>query len=181
MKTVSALLALMLFATGCTVGPNYKRSAVDIPGGYRGAAPSHETPLASGQNQQPATQAAASLADEKWWEVFQDKQLQELIRTALKNNYDVQIAAARILKAQAQLGITRADQLPTLSAGAAALNFDFPRNKFTPNTETSANVAAASFNWQLDFWGKYRRATEASRANLLATRWAREYVVSTLV
>ncbi len=60
--------------------------------------------------------AAQSLGEEKWWEVFQDKQLQDLIRTALKNNYDVNIAAARILKAQAQLGITRADQLPTLSA-----------------------------------------------------------------
>ena len=77
--------------------------------------------------------------------------------------------------------ITRADQLPTLSVGAAAVNLDFPQNKFTPNTETSANIAAASFNWQLDFWGKYRRATEAARANLLAARWAREYVISTLV
>ena len=91
------------------------------------------------------------------------------------------IAAARILKAQAQLGITRADQLPTLGVGAAAINFDAPRNKFVGNTESSVNAVGASFNWQLDFWGKYRRATEAARANLVAARWAREYVISTLV
>ncbi len=185
MKTVTALLTLTLFTVGCTVGPNYKRPSVDVPGGYRGAAPSSAAPAAaagSNPDQQTSAQPAPqSLADEKWWDVFQDKQLQELIRTALQNNYDGRIAAARILKAQAQLGITRADQLPTLSAGAAAINADIPRTTLTPNTDTSFNVAAASFNWQLDFWGKYRRATEAARANLLAARWAREYVVSTLV
>jgi len=183
MKTLGAVLIATLLTVGCTVGPNYKRPTVDVPGGYRGAAPSQETPQATSQASEDQTKrsAAQSLGDEKWWDVFQDQQLQELIRTALKNNYDVNIAAARILKAQEQLGITRADQLPTLSVGAAAVNLDFPQNKFTPNTETSANVAVGSFNWQLDFWGKYRRATEAARANLLAARWAREYVVSTLV
>jgi len=182
MKALSALLIATLLTVGCTVGPNYKRPTADVPGGYRGAAPSQDTPEAASQPIADQTKPAAqSLGDEKWWEVFQDQQLQELIRTALKNNYDVNIAAARILKAQAQLGITRADQLPTLSVGAAAINLDIPQNKFTPNTETSANIAAASFNWQLDFWGKYRRATEAARANLLAARWAREYVISTLV
>ncbi len=182
MKTLSAILTLTLLTVGCTVGPNYKRPAVDVPGGYRGAAPSADAGQATAPSGDSQPQAAAqSLGEEKWWEVFQDQQLQELIRTALKNNYDVQIAAARILKAQAQLGITRADQLPTLSAGAAAINGDIPRTALTPNTDTSFNVAAASFNWQLDFWGKYRRATEASRANLLAARWARQYVISTLV
>jgi multidrug efflux system outer membrane protein len=151
-------------------------------------APSQETTQSSTgtgeqKKDQPPAQAASakSIGDEKWWEVFQDKQLQDLIRTALKNNYDVNIAAARILKAQAQLGITRADQLPTVGVGAAAGNFDLPRNKFTGNTETSVNAVDASFNWQLDFWGKYRRATESARANLVAARWAREYVISTLV
>ncbi len=184
MKTLSALLTLTLLTVGCTVGPNYKRPTVDVPGGYRGAAPSQEPSAAAGKSNeaQPSAEAVPqSLADEKYWEVFQDKQLQELIRTALQNNYDVQIAASRILKAQAQLGITRADQLPTLSAGAAAINADIPRTSLTPNTDTSFNVAAASLNWQLDFWGKYRRATEAARANLLAARWARQYVISTLV
>src|SRR5271157_1062149 len=132
MKQLTAILALMLIGTGCTVGPNYKRPTVDVPGGYRGAAPPSQA-TQSGKEQkedqsaeaaaQPPEKATQSIGDEKWWEVFQDKQLQELIRTALKNNYDVNIAAARILKAQAQLGITRADQLPTINAGAAAINF----------------------------------------------------------
>ncbi len=123
MKTLSALLMLTLLTVGCTVGPNYKRPSVDVPGGYRGAAPT--AGRRTGCGPEPAERRPSlqpSLGDEKWWEVFQDPELQELIRTALKNNYDVQIAAARILKAQAQLGITRADQLPTLSVGAAAVN-----------------------------------------------------------
>src|SRR5271157_5182468 len=198
MTRLSAILIMILMTVGCTVGPNYNRPTVDVPGGYRGAAPSAEAPQPASpssddrKKQQsgaqsvdsqppPATDPAASLGDEKWWEVFQDPQLQELIRTALQNNYDVKIAAARILKAQAQLGITRADQLPTLSAGAAAINYEIPRNRDFPNTNSSFNAATASFNWQLDFWGKYRRATEAARANLLAARWARQYVISTLV
>lgn len=188
-KKLATIAMLMLVAAGCTVGPNYKRPAVDVPGGYRGAVPSADAqqptaPSSGEKNAQAAGQAspsAQSIGDEKWWDVFQDKQLQELIRTALQNNYDVQIAAARILKAQAQLGITRADQLPTLSAGAAAINADIPRTTLTPNTDTSFNVATANLNWQLDFWGKYRRATEAARADLLAARWARQYVISTLV
>src|SRR5260370_9563444 len=97
----------MLHASGCVVGPNYKRPSVDVPGTYRGVVP-QEAP-------QPA---AESLGDQKWWEVFQDQQLQDLIHTALQQNYDVRIAAARILEARAQVGITRADQLPTISAGA---------------------------------------------------------------
>src|SRR5262252_1790886 len=187
MKPTISLVALMLLGAGCTVGPNYKRPTVDVPGSYRGGAPSSQAAqtdkeqqpaIAAAQLPQPATQ---SLGDEKWWEVFQDKQLQELIRTALKNNYDVNIAAARILKAQAVLGIVRADQLPAINAGAAAINYDIPRAKNFPNTASSVNAADLNFSWQLDFWGKYRRATEAARANLLASRWAREYVISTLV
>jgi len=186
MTRLSAILTVLLLTAGCTVGPNYKRPSVDVPGGYRGAAPSAQPAQPSAQpnkdQSKPSAQAeASSLGDEKWWEVFQDKQLQELIRTAIQNNYDVNIAAARILKAQAQLGITRADQLPTISAGAAAINYDVPRFKNFPNTDSSISAADVNFSWHLDFWGKYRRATEAARANLLAARWAREYVISTLV
>ncbi len=125
--------------------------------------------------------AEQSLGDQKWWEVFQDPQLQELIRTALKQNYDVRIAAARIMEARAQLGITRADQLPTVSAGATGLNDRIPETKLSPETETSFNAVGASMAWDLDFWGKYRRATEAARANLLATEWARRTVTNSLV
>jgi multidrug efflux system outer membrane protein len=159
-----------------------------LPGEYRGAAeqnasqalqnptqPSAQTPQQSSQSSEQ------SLGDQKWWEVFQDPQLQELIRTALKQNYDVRIAAARILEARAQLGITRADQLPTISAGAAGLNDRFPQTAVLPEGETNFNVVGASMAWDLDFWGKYRRSTEAARANLLATEWARHAVTNSLV
>ena len=164
------LLPIMLLGAGCAVGPNYKRPIVDVPGTYRGGMPQDAVPP-----------AAESLGDQKWWEVFQDKELQDLIHTALQQNYDVRIAATRILEAQAQLGITRADQFPTISAGAQAVNQRNPRGKFFPAYETSANQVDLSLAWELDFWGKYRRATESARANLLANQWAREGVVSTLV
>jgi outer membrane protein, multidrug efflux system len=184
------LLVLILFACGCTVGPNYKRPKVDVPGTYRGT-PVNETVQAqqnpSSQASQPADNAPQpqtseqSFGDQKWWEVFQDPQLQELVRTALKQNYDVRIAAARILEAQAQLGITRADQLPTINAGTGAQDLRLPRTKITPETETDYKQVNASLAWDLDFWGKYRRATEAARANVLAAEWARRAVMNTLV
>jgi len=119
-----------------------------------------------------------SFADEKWWEVFQDPKLQELIRVALQQNYDVQIAAARILEAQASLGITRADQFPTVSGQATANNERSPRSKFVPAVTTSTNQVGLSLFWDLDFWGKYRRATEAARTNLLASEWARREIIA---
>ena len=161
----------MLLSAGCAVGPNYKRPSADVPGVYRGTTPQEAA--------QPAT--SQSFGEQKWWEVFQDKQLQDLLRTALQQNYDVRIAATRILEAQAQLGITRADQLPTISGGALAVNERNPKTKLFRQYETSANQVDLSLAWELDFWGKYRRATEAARANLLATEWAHEAVVSTLV
>jgi multidrug efflux system outer membrane protein len=160
----------MLLTSGCAVGPNYKRPSVNVPGIYRGA------------KQQEAEQPAAeSLGDQKWWELFQDQQLQDLIHTALQQNYDVRIAATRILEARAQVGITRADQLPTISAGAQSVDQRSARQKFFPAFETSAHQVDLSLAWDLDFWGKYRRANESARANLLATEWAREAVISTLV
>ena len=203
MKNAIALLILILFTSGCAVGPNYRRPKVDAPGAYRGA-PSIEpaesqkntSPLASApagalpqgsqtasSTQQPAAVSAGqSFGDQKWWEVFQDPELQGLIRTALQNNYDVRIAATRILEAQAQLGITRADQLPTVSAGASAVNVRVPKEKpVNQEYETSANEVGASLAWELDFWGKYRRSTEVARANLLATEWARRAVINMLV
>jgi multidrug efflux system outer membrane protein len=169
-RSLIALSLVMLLLSGCAVGPNYKRPSVNVPGTYRVAVPQ--------EAQEPA---AESLGDQKWWEVFQDKQLQDLIHTALQQNYDVRIAATRILEARAQVGIARADQLPTISAGAQAVNERYPRVKLYPQYETSSNQVDLSLAWELDFWGKYRRATESARANLLATEWARKEVINTLV
>jgi multidrug efflux system outer membrane protein len=179
------LCGALLCMGACTVGPNYKRPAVAVPAAYRGASTSEaaapESAPSTSNLPTSSSSAAASLGDEKWWEVFQDKDLQDLIRTALKNNYDVRIAAARVLEAQAQLGITRADQLPSLSAGSNITSVRNPRVGPIPSYEVTQGEVTASAAWNLDFWGKYRRATEAARATLLANEWAQKQVIATLV
>ena len=182
MKKLIVLLTFVLFTLGCAVGPSYQRPKLEVPGVYRGAPSLEQKQSPVSPQPQASTSSEASFGDQKWWEVFQDPQLQELIRTALKQNYDVRIAATRVLEAQAQLGITRADQLPTIGAGSAALNERVPKEKPVNQAfETSANSVGASFLWELDFWGKYRRATEASRAELLQSEWAQRAVINTLV
>jgi hypothetical protein len=170
MKSRLFSLSAALLLSGCTVGPNYKRPTVAVPGSYRGTI-----------SDEAARTKLAALGDQKWWDVFQDDQLRTLIRTALTQNYDSRIAASRVLEAQAQLGITRADQFPSVSAGAGISDTRNSQSTFLPAFETSTgqlNLAAA---WELDFWGKYRRATEAARENLVASEWARREVLSTLV
>ncbi len=170
MRNCLALLCTALLLSGCTVGPNYRRPAVAVPPTYRGLAPDRT-----------AQTETATLGDQKWWDIFQDEQLRTLIHTALQQNYDLRIAASRILEARAQLGITRADQFPTASAGAGIADVRTAQSKFLPAFETSTGQVNLSAAWELDFWGKFRRATEAARANLLASEWARQEVVSTLV
>jgi multidrug efflux system outer membrane protein len=167
-KSVFIVVAVLALSA-CTVGPHYKRPAVTVPDTYRGLAPD------------AAQQTNASLGDEKWWTVFQDEQLQKLVRQALSQNYDVRIAAARVLQAQAALGITRADQYPTIAGGVSATKERFPRTPITPPFETSPIQVNLSLVWQLDFWGQYRRATEAARANLVSTEWGQQAVISSLV
>jgi multidrug efflux system outer membrane protein len=180
-------VGLVVILAGCTVGPNYKRPVVNAPSVYRqpveAAATTPESANSSKQAAPAATaqNPAASLGDEKWWEVFQDKELQDLIRTALKDNYDVRIAATRILQAQAQLGITRADQLPSVSVGGNITSQQTANSGPIPSFEITQGQLNASAAWNLDFWGRYRRATEAARANLLASEWAQKEVMSTLV
>jgi multidrug efflux system outer membrane protein len=170
MRNCTVLLSAALLLSGCTVGPNYKRPVVAVPPTYRGAVPD-----------ETAQTETATLGDQEWRDIFQDEQLRALIRIALQQNYDVRIAASRVLEANAQLGITRADQFPTLSAGAGIGDVRTAQAKFLPKFETSIGQVNLSAAWELDFWGKFRRATEAARANLLASKWARQEVVSTLV
>ena len=163
-------LLLILLCSGCAVGPNYKKPNVAVPPEYRGAS-----------LEQAGKSGAASFGDQKWWDAFQDETLRDLIQTALKQNYDVRIAAARILEAQAQLGITRADQLPSVSANVSATDQRSPQTARFPSFESSSNQVSLSLAWELDFWGKFRRATESARANLLAQEWAQRQVISSLV
>lgn len=161
---------LVMLLAGCTVGPNYKRPSIDVPGVYRGTTP-----------EQAASPQTGSFAEEKWSQVFSDEELRVLIRTALEQNYDLRIAGTRILQARARLGITRADQLPNVSVGAAVINERVSQSRQGPAFEASAGQLSLSASWELDFWGRFRRATEAARAELVATEWARQFIVTTLI
>jgi len=163
------ILAVLVLEAGCMMGPKYKRPTVDVPQEYRAPAP------------QQASQAS-SLGNEQWWQVYQDPVLTQLIHTAIAQNYDVRIAATRVLEAQAQVGITRANQLPAASVGA---NVFSQQNAKVTNLFPAYQVNGGELNlsviWNLDFWGKYRRQTEAARAQLLATEWGQRAVLSSLV
>lgn len=173
MPRTSRLLPLTLLAlwSGCTVGPSYKRPAMEVPASYRGE--TMEAP------------PAASLGEVQWWEVFRDEELQGLIRRALHVNYDVRIAATRILQSRAQVTITRAAQFPTVSAGATVGRQRQPAQEFggltVPQFEFNTFQLDALLSWELDFWGKFRRATEAARASLLGSEWAQRAVLISVV
>jgi multidrug efflux system outer membrane protein len=172
MRSIAGLfIVLSIFSTAaCTVGPDYKRPLTTIPVGYRGAAP-------AGSSQANVT----SLGDDKWWDVFQDDQLRSLMTTAVRQSFDVRIAAARVLQAQAQAGIVRADQFPTVQAGAGSARDRQAESLRSAAVETSALQVGVAAAWELDFWGKFRRATEAARAEVLASEWGRRAVVTSIV
>jgi multidrug efflux system outer membrane protein len=163
----SATVATIVMA-GCMVGPNYHRPAIQTPGVYRD--PSQD-PQAQIQAQ------ATSFADLPWWQVFQDPQLQQLIRTALKENYDLQLATERITAARAEVAVTRSSLFPQVGGNA---NFAGGKD---PTTQAKYNILTltADAAFQLDLFGRLRRATEASRAELLATEDAQQTVILTLV
>lgn len=234
-------IALAAWLCACKVGPNYKRPALDVPGDYRGVAPSNATPQSqptvqpnpdgtpstatpssaqptpaaapgpaaqpspatsgqgSGQDYRsgnPQTPASADLtheqvpgqpfppgqtfADTEWASVFQDPVLQGLIKEALSNNFDLRVAATRVLQAEANLGIVRANQFPTVN-GTGSVSYG--KDQVTNNTPDAQRYGALglSLNYIVDFWGQYRRATEAARAQLLATEYGKNVVQISLV
>src|SRR5580658_7149692 len=169
MKKLVRFMASVLAPTlvvGCSVGPNYHRPVVQAPTSFRDLS---DNPQAQAQ--------AASYADLPWWQVFQDSQLQELIRIAIKQNYDLQLATERINAARDQVAITRSSLFPQVAANG---NF-IGGKEGTFQTKYNFFTSTADAAFQLDFFGKLRRATEASRAELLATEDARQTVVLTLV
>ncbi|HTB96841.1 MAG TPA: efflux transporter outer membrane subunit [Terracidiphilus sp.] len=168
--TGAALFALSLLS-GCNVGPKYVRPNYTAPPAFRGA---DDVAVSS----DPKT----SLGDENWTAVYREPELQELIRKALANNYDVRIAAQRILEQQAQVKITRSQLFPTLSVGGTGIGAALPSSLGSqipnPLVDGSFNLSAA---WTPDFWGLYRKQTEAARAQLLSQSWAQRAVQLTLV
>ncbi len=173
-KRASGAAALILLLSGCMLGPDYRRPAVTTPDSFRGASAA-------------ITPDKQSIAELKWFEVFQDEQLQELIRTAMLQNYDLRDAVARVDAARANLGITQADQYPNIGLGADVTSteqsrqgqFTIPRG--TSRQRTFGSVFLNLFSFEIDIWGRLRRATEASRADLLAADWNRKAVVTTLI
>jgi len=162
LKAFTAFL-MLLGVCGCKVGPNYKRPATTVPDQYRGV----PTPQPSGEQ----------FGDMKWWAVFQDEALQNLIKQALQNNYDLRIAASRVLQAQANVGITKANQYPTLNGTGGIVN---ERNAQYPSAPTFGSLGL-QMSYIVDFWGQFRRATEAAQANLLSTEYGQNVVRTTLV
>ena len=163
------LLTIAVLLAGCAVGPNYKRPAVNVPTDYR-------------DSMAAQTAAASSLGNENWWQVYQDPVLAQLIHTAIQQNYDVRIAATRVLEAQAQLGITRANQFPSASVGAGVSSQQNAKvSNLFPAYQVNEGQLNLSVIWNLDFWGKYRRQTEEARAQLLGTKWGQQAVISSLV
>ena len=161
-----SILAGCILAVGCAVGPNYHRPTVQTPATFR------DTNAGT-----PVDAQTSSYADLPWWQVFQDPQLQELIRTALKQNYDLRIATERINSARAEVVVTRSSLFPQVSTGA---NFTGGK-EYNFQTRYNFLTLTADAAFQLDFFGKLRRATEAARAQLLATQDAKQVVTLTLV
>jgi multidrug efflux system outer membrane protein len=177
-------VAAVVAVAGCKMGPNYKRPVItNNPATYRGI---------TAPDIQQST--APLLGTQKWNTVFTDPVLQELITEALKNNYDVKIAADRVLEQQAEVGVTRAAQFPTLTGGGTYDAIGIPsgllKSLNSGNSGSSGSTKAThyysggittSVAWNLDFWGLYRRQTEAQRAYLRATVWAQQTTYSTLI
>jgi multidrug efflux system outer membrane protein len=160
-------LACCASMAACALGPDYRRPDTKTPAAYR--------------FEQDA--GADSVADAGWWRVYGDPALQSLIRESLANNLDVRIAAARVDQARAALGSARLQQLPQIGVTADATRQRTSDYALPAGTPPVNNVFAVegSLSYEIDFWGKYRRATEAARAQLLQSDYAKQDVMAGLV
>jgi NodT family efflux transporter outer membrane factor (OMF) lipoprotein len=173
MKSLACAAVVATLLAGCMLGPDYQRPTLPLPAQYRDAEP-------------PApSREAFSLADLQWFELFRDDSLQAVVRTALQQNYDVRIAVARVLEAQAQLGITRSFLFPQLDANGTIARDRLSEERFlTPppgHNEGNTFLLGLSLIYEIDLWGRLRHETEAARAELLSTEWACRAVLVTLV
>ena len=166
---LALVIIVIVFATmllsACTVGPNYTRPDVDLPKDFGVA-----------QSPSPA---------DKWWTLFQDPVLDRYVTEALAANHDLRAAAQRIEQARAQVAIARSDMWPDAGIDAStARSRASAKSSFGPPPDalvSNDHRAVLRFSWEIDFWGKYRRATEAARAELLASEAGRDAVRASLV
>jgi multidrug efflux system outer membrane protein len=164
---VAWLVAVALGLGACTVGPDYRRPAVPTPASFRGV---------------PDGAPPESLGDLQWWRIFEDPTLQDLIREAIRENYDLRIAAMRILEARAQVTVARSFQFPELNHSGSAI-YSHVQGDRTPfqSQDQFAPIASLDLSFEIDFWGRFRRSTEAARADLFASVDFQRFVLSTLV
>jgi outer membrane protein, multidrug efflux system len=158
----ATMVCAALSMSGCVVGPDYRRPALDMPAQHRNAGPD-------------AT--AASIADTPWWTLFGDPLLVRVVEETLQSNLDLRIAAAQILEAQAQIVLARAPLYPQVSAQLQATR----TNNNAARETASSFLGALNVSWAIDFWGRYARAAEAARALLLATEEGRRAVIASLI
>lgn len=163
----------MLLTAGCTLGPRYKRPEVPTPAAFRGddSRPDH---------------GAGSLADSEWSALFDDPALTQIVTGALQQNFDVRIAAERVLQARAIYRIARSDRFPTIGASAGVTTAAASREGATAlpegvDRDVTYTEAGFRLSWELDVWGRLRRLTESARARYLATEEARRAIVTTLI
>ena len=166
------LLGLAVALAGCAVGPNYRRPAVAVPDTFRGAA---------------AAPSAASLADRKWSELFDDEVLRQFIATALAHNFDLAIAAEHVEEARARFQVTASNRYPSLgaqsgfTASRSSYIGSFPPVAPGESLDASYTQAGGALSWELDLWGRVRRLTESARAQYLASQEGRRGVMVSLI
>ncbi|MBE9485388.1 MAG: TolC family protein, partial [Bacteroidetes bacterium] len=158
---ILSVLSLIIYLAGCKVGPDYEQPQLDSPEAFR-----FDNELTD------------TIINLQWWELFQDPVLDTLIAIALEENKDVLQAAARIEAARANVGYTRADAFPTINVAAGASRGNYSGMK----TDVGNNFYAfPELVWEIDFWGKYRRSTEAAKAELMSSEFARRTTQMSLI
>ena len=162
-KELLIIFAVSLFISSCMVGPNFSRPQVELPGKFRFS-----------------EESSKEIVNLKWWELFNDPLLQTLVNTALDENKDVRIAISRIEQARAVLGFTRADMFPFIDLEAGANKGTFAGGRRSQTTDWTTFVTPVA-SWELDLWGKLRRATESSRAELLASEYGLRSIQISLI
>ncbi|MBW2607796.1 MAG: TolC family protein, partial [Deltaproteobacteria bacterium] len=158
-----AVLIGFISLTGCALGPDFKKPVVKTPEHYK-----------------YDTLKDDSWIDLKWWELFDDPVLESLVTNALNGNKDIRIAASRIEEARASLGFTKADIYPRLDIEAGASRGTFAGRTKTESTNNNFYIAPV-LSWEIDFWGKFRRANEAAMAELMASEYSLRIVQISLI
>ena len=165
MKKLAEIVTLVIIIsfTGCAMGPDFKKPVLETPDNFRFS-----------------DSESKEVVNLNWWELFDDPVLYSLVVTALMNNKDLMIAASRIEEARAALGFTKADQYPRLDIEAGAAVGNYLGISRSSTTDKYAFIAPV-LSWEIDFWGKYRRSTQAARAELMASEYSLKTVQLSLI